>query len=89
MNIVADNLWQFHYKQGSAPKSGVVRGANEDEAYRVAVRWCQLNGVRPPAKVFPMILADPSIFDVHYGPEVPAGSTLVGAIPATTSPNGR
>lgn len=58
---VADNLWQFNYKKGPAPKSGVVRGKDEDEGYRVAVRWCELNGCRPPAKVFPMILADAAI----------------------------
>jgi hypothetical protein len=56
-----DNLWTFIYKVGPAPMNGCVRAKDEDEGYRVASRWCELKGVRPPAKVFPMILAGPEI----------------------------
>ena len=58
---IRDQLWTFNYKIGNAPKTGVVRARNEDSAYRVAVQYCTLKSLRPPAKVFPMILADETI----------------------------
>ena len=71
-----NNLWRFAYKCGNAPMTGIVRAQTEAQGYEVAVMWCRLNDVRPPAKVFPMILADQSILaaKVEEAPE------LIGAV---------
>ncbi len=62
-NVSGDNIWEFYYKVGPAPNTGRVRASTEDKAYRTAVRWCELNNIRPPAKVKPFINADESILD--------------------------
>ena len=59
--IQGENLYTFVYKVGPAPKTGCVRAKDPDEAYRVAVKWCEINGCRAPANVQPMILADATI----------------------------
>ena len=58
-----DNLWQFNYKKGSAFCSAIVRARNETFALDVARAWCASQAARPPARVFPMIVADESILD--------------------------
>ena len=63
--VKGKNLWTFAYKQGLAPKQGCVEAASEELGYRVACAWCEANGFRAPAKVFPMILADESILKVR------------------------
>ncbi len=56
-----EQLWTFAYKQGLAPKQGIVKARTEEMGYRVACRWCEQEGYRAPARVFPMILADEGI----------------------------
>lgn len=58
-----------------------VRGRDEDEGYRVAVRWCELQGFRPPARVFPFIAAGPEILSqVAPNPIVPQ-TVIRGPLP--------
>ncbi len=56
-----ENLWRFTYKEGPAPMQGMVKARSEASGYRVACAWCEKQGFRAPARVFPAILADESI----------------------------
>lgn len=79
----SDNLWSFTYKQGIAPKTGIVRARDEATAYVVASRWAQLNGVRAPSKVMPMVLADESILSADVTTRLQP-EPLPNAVAATT-----
>jgi hypothetical protein len=57
------NLWRFTYKDGPAPMTAHVEATSEAEGYAVACRWCELQGFRPPARVFPFIVAGVDILD--------------------------
>lgn len=59
--LATSDLWLFSYKRGMNPHTGIVRGKDEATGYEVARRWCELEGIRPPAKVYPMVLANESI----------------------------
>lgn len=52
-------IWSFMYHRGMAHFTGHVETESEDQdtGYRVAVAWCEKNGMRPPATVQPFILA--------------------------------
>ncbi len=58
-----DNLWRFNYRRGSAPMTGVVRARTAALAFKVAAKFCELNGFRTPAGIDPMVLADESILN--------------------------
>jgi len=83
MAVVKDSntIWSFNYKKGPAPLSAHVRARDEETAMAVAARWCRSQNARPPAKVFPFIVADESILEVAEGPEV---ALTANAVQATT-----
>ena len=77
-------LWQFMYHRGPAPLNGVIETEGNDEgtAMRVAIAWCSRNGMRSPAGIRPMILADEAILKLpELGPEP---EELPDAVAATT-----
>lgn len=74
-------LWTFYYKVGPAPMYGTVEARDEGLALKVAARWCQKNGHRPPASVKPLILATEAILKE---PEPGVPEPLAGAVEATT-----
>ena len=75
-------LWSFYYHRGPAHVQGIVEAKDEATAFLVAVRWCTINGHRPPAAVFPMILATEEILKQRApGPEE---VLLVDEVAATT-----
>lgn len=61
--------WAFYYKQGPAPRNGVVEASTAARGLLVATRWCMKNGYRPPAMVQPVVVADESILSEPIGPE--------------------
>ncbi len=61
--VPTENIFRFTYKDGPAPMTGYVRAVGEELAYRIACKWCELQGFRNPAKVFPFIVADASILN--------------------------
>ena len=83
-------LWSFMYHRGPAPLQGIIETeAPDDErvAMAVATIWCQANGMRPPASVRPMILADESIVPPGFfekPPETEVPRELPDVIAATT-----
>ena len=74
---ILDNLWTFRYKQGAALQTGVVRARNERLAFDVVQAWCARAGVRPAARVTPLILADEGI--------LPAAGAVVAAEPGAVT----
>lgn len=65
--IPEDNIWSFNYKKGPAPMSAHVRAKDERTAMAVATRWCESQNARPPAKMFPFIVADETILTIPVG----------------------
>lgn len=78
-------IWQFNYHRGPASLVGMVETTNEDErvAMEVATAWCVQNGMRPPAGIRRMILADEGILKAVV-PVVEEVPVLVDAVAATT-----
>jgi hypothetical protein len=76
-------IWSFYYHNGPAHVQGHVEAINEAEAYLVAQRYCRDNGYRPPAKVFPFILATPAILKTVA--PAPEAEPLPDAMEATTA----
>ena len=76
-------IWQFNYHRGPAPLTGFIETTRDEEsvAFQVAQQWCERNGMRPPAGIKRMILADESILGL---PAV-AADPLPDAVASTTA----
>ena len=77
-------LWTFYYHRGPAHVQGIVEARNEDYAMRVATRWCESKGFRPPASVQTMVVASEEILH-QVVPNAP--DPLVDPVAATTMVN--
>ncbi len=82
-----DNVWTFVYKKGPAPMNGAVRARGMEEAYRIACKWCEVQGFRSPARVMPWIVADVTIFGDMANPVIPVVEP--GAIGSTSRASGK
>lgn len=85
---VKQTFWTFQFKEGPAPRQGLIEASNKDRAYMVAQRLCQIKGwIGPMGEIREHILATEDILKtpVSVAEELPVVLDPVGA---TTAVNG-